>query len=292
MRCEGTKTSRAQDEEACEAGHQVACARHGHRRILHGDPEIGAPLMEEACNRGVWDACNALAGLYGEGQRLKMDLVRARKLAERACQSPERQGCNRLAIALAKGEGGPEDPAGALALFDALCEEAPGKACVNAGRHYLKGTGTEKNVTLANGRFERACRGGEPAGCGMLGLVLLHERKVLDVSRGRDLVLRACDDGYLGACSESARMRLLGDHGATIDVEHGLRDAERACERRLPGGCEVLGCAHHLGLGLRRDPVMAEQLFRSVGRPGPENCSAQGLRPGDPVPSAEDGDDP
>ena len=215
---------------ACKGGESSSCLNVA---LQEKDAAKRASLLEKPCNLGSGTACSNLASLYESGTGVSRDLVAARRFYTKACDNLLWAACTRLATMHANGEGGPKDARQAAALYKRACDRGDKPACAamsgstvatasspsacdalagaakatcqnDLGNKYNPQTpeaGVKKDGAIAIGLYEKACTGGEPAGCVNFGSELyagIHVPR--DVPRGLVLVHDACKRKFAPAC--------------------------------------------------------------------------------------------
>lgn len=87
------------------------------------------PYLNRACGNGETQSCYRLAQLYGRGEGVTRDPIRAAALFDRVCTAGEMSGCLDLALLVDAGDGTTRDPARATALLKQACGGSEPYAC-------------------------------------------------------------------------------------------------------------------------------------------------------------------
>ena len=115
--------------KAYKYGEKKACDVLGDHYYKNKSYHAAKPYLEESCERGIKDACEAIGTIYRDGHETRQDDVKAREYYEKAC---------------------------ALGSKD---------ACINVAIIYRGGFGVEKNRVLEKTYYKKACEHGSEMGC-------------------------------------------------------------------------------------------------------------------------------
>ena len=113
------------------------------------------------------------------------------------------------------------------------CDTDP-KFCIFPGMNYYKGEGGDRNHMIAASYFAKACEGGYPRGCTLLGIVIekdvSFEGEVInaDLPAARGAYAVACDGEEADGCFYLAMMHYKGEGGPT-DESAALKYFRKAC---------------------------------------------------------------
>ncbi len=315
--------------ERCRDGDASACNSVG-TRLMHGtwgleqDQAAAVPLFTYACDAGELEGCHSLAVALEYGRGVDQDEARAAALFERACDGEHVVACSFHADAYRYGRGVERDPERALAITERAC--LLGAFCRDVPRHRLSLLSEQPDAPFPSpaDAAERACAGGDPAGCWWQALQLGGEPD----DEGRyaqveTLLEGACDVGYGQACdslgfhflqrrstpgyqgrAHGAFLRgcalgvgcdhlescAAGDSARVQALSAGAKDDEEACEAGRMDRCLLLAIVLKSGNGVDRDPERAARLFEQVCEAGdPHGCWYLGgcYRRGEGVPMDE-----
>lgn len=205
--------------EACDGGDQEACRDLGEMyefgRGVNRSTIDALRLYEQACEAGVLDACLDVGWLYRKGSYdLASDFAKSEAFYRKACDGGLIKGCHQMGAlywerAIHDETGKPlpgrrGDVARARSLWTEACEQHNYlDSCVAlAGLLGPAGEGSDRDWPRAIALFLRACEGGQPEGCFMLGLGYAEGEEGLprDVEKARVLIRRACESGVADAC--------------------------------------------------------------------------------------------
>lgn len=124
---------------------------------------------------------------------------------------------------------------------------------------------------------ERSCEDGVQEACFRLALKLEGGHGVArDSGRARALLVAACDEDYLVACTMVGLAYALGDKlGVEQDDDRALSYFRRACDGGEPTGCGSLGSAYQYGRGVAMDLTLAADYYTDACEGGDEpSCEA------------------
>lgn len=162
---------------------------------------------------------------------------------QRAADAGSAEGAHRLGLVYAEGLGGtPRDDARALALFEKAAAAGHHRAQINVGTLYFRGQGAPRDLVRARAWLERAAAQEEPYALYALG--------------------RAMDEGEGQALADPSRAADL---------------YRRAAQLGHPIAALRYGLALNEGLGVRKDPALAQQWLAYANKWGvPEAALAMG----------------
>jgi len=162
---------------------------------------------------------------------------------QRAADAGSAEGAHRLALVFAQGTGGtPRDDARALALFEKAAAAGHHRAQINVGTLYFRGQGTPRDLVRARAWLEKAAAQEDPYALYALG--------------------RAMDDSVGQAVADPVRSADL---------------YRRAAQLGHPIAALRYGLALNEGLGVRKNPVLAQQWLIYADKWGvPEAALAMG----------------
>lgn len=167
----------------------------------------------------------------------------AMQALQRAADSGSAEGAHRLALVYAEGTGGtPRNDAKALELFEKAAAAGHRRAQINVGTLYYRGQGTQRDLILARAWLEKAAAQDDPYALYALA--------------------RAMDDSLGQAMADPVRAADL---------------YRRAAQRGHPFAALRYGLALNDGVGVRKDPVLAQQWLIHAEKNGvPEAAMAMG----------------
>jgi serine/threonine protein kinase/TPR repeat protein len=192
-------------ERACRAGCPTGCANQAAITILgkygrRADPVAGLQLMDSACRNGEPTACTNIGMLKAGVGFTSRHGVRGATVFKLACSLDIHVGC----AGWGPIENAPpelkESSQVAQKVMASACDAGELVACVNLGGLQCQGVGAP-DCGMALQRFETACDGGNPGGCGELATLLQAGRHApLDRARSAELFRKACDGGEIDSC--------------------------------------------------------------------------------------------
>lgn len=163
---------------------------------------------------------------------------------QRAAAAGSAEGAHRLALVYAEGIGGtPRNDAKALELFEKAAAAGHRRAQINVGTLYYRGQGTQRDLILARAWLEKAAA-------------------AQDDPYALYALARAMDDSLGQAMADPVRAADL---------------YRRAAQRGHPFAALRYGLALSEGVGVRKDPVQAQQWLIHAEKNGvPEAAMAMG----------------
>jgi uncharacterized protein len=240
-------------------------------------------------------ACPDQSACFDLGVKLELakDFVPARTAYERACELGSGRGCHNAAV-LWSDAG---DAAKGLALWQRDCDHGDQESCANAAVSYMSGEGAAKDLERARTMLTHACDEGEPLGCENLAVMYQDGAGVpADPKKTFELMTKACDlpESDRAASCDAAGVRLLEGKGIKKNPKAALIYFAKACDLAAEH-CHDLGVAYDRGLGMKRDPVKAREVYDRACNAGnnSSSCTNLGLmmRKGDGGPKDKAGGD-
>lgn len=203
--------------QACEAGDLRACVA-----IVDEMPRARAqPLLAEACEQNIGEACNQLAVLLGQGLRVSQNLEQRFELEEKACELDSAEGCVAAGQALVFGSGVEVDTRRGVELLERGCDEGAVAGCTVLARIFSDGMGVEADLERGRSYAQKA-KGESPEDQLFVSTFVLHA----------DGCARSLSIG----CFNAAEMRRRGD-----EIERNItiaRDLYReACRDDVQSAC-------------------------------------------------------
>lgn len=137
------------------------------------------------------------------------------------------------------------------------CDTGRFGACVGLGLLYLHGSLVPSDRARARGLFEKACDGGNRAGCGQLEAL---RSPTPELASARVKVFTSDHVWVNGKLvSQPLNLRVLPTLLSSLPVMF-----EKECEGGKQQGCVALGLLYWEGNGVARDRARAEQLLQSA----------------------------
>jgi TPR repeat protein len=228
-------------QHACDGKNLDGCANLGAMYMqglgVPADPARAIPMLEPACSDGFYDACGNLGLAYGLGLGVTIDHAKSIQLLDTACTNGKTLHCTGLAMMLARGDAAEQtrvEP-----LLTKLCDANEMMSCANLATLYINGTVVAKNADRAARLFEKACPRA-PSACGGLGSIYLNgDGRPVDLNKGLELELRACDGGFMQGCAYAGIVLTRGG-----DASRGDELLHKACDAGERAGCDALPANH------------------------------------------------
>jgi TPR repeat protein len=154
-----------------------------------------------------------------------------------ACEHGHASACVEVAYVL---EGDPATVLEAAAMYQRSCVAGLPIACTNYGSYLLRGKpGLDADPACAYRIHRWACDvGGEPWGCGMVGLELGDGNGVaLDIPAAKQVLVTACTNLGGFSCWIIANAMETGGYATAVDVDGALVMYQRACRTGFTNAC-------------------------------------------------------
>jgi TPR repeat protein len=152
------------------------------------------------------------------------------------------------------------EPPQEIKQFAAECEQNKYASCTGLGDWYSRHSDAASQ-SRATELYERACNGGDAAGCYSLGLQYEYRKyehgtdNADDEARAEELLQRACNMGNADGCS-SLDLRRTQARAVSLD--------QRKCDEGDPIGCVALATAYGSGNGVLMDKARALALYQQA----------------------------
>lgn len=225
------------------------------------------------------EAAKRLSGPCPELQRriARYDLE-ARRQIER--ERAEKKEAARLAATRARPQDPPLRAAPPLTYpaqlprpltFEELCDRGDAKACGDAAEQFWVGSSTVPiDLDKAMSLYERACRGGSAADCGILGIKFEFGRgPAKDLIKARYFHNLACEGGVSLRCLDAADLAQLID--VNPDRAMIARLYGTACDGGVTEACEELGDQYFEGNGVEKSFPKAARFYQSACETDPQS---------------------
>jgi TPR repeat protein len=238
--------------------------------------------LKEACQNKVTSACILLAGRYFKGEKVTINIVRAKKYFTEACTLGHKKGCElsggmdklmdetntKYTTGCAKGIVDDCASMGLLSFRGQLISKDWVKA-----RIYMTKACEQKDkmsCDLITGlnmveKYENECNNGESKGCMALGGLYFKgdmEGKP-NTEEAIKYFTKACDGGNSDGCSLIARMYIKG-MGVKPSILKAAYFLEKACNTGDTSACMMLGSKYEEGDRVKKDIVKAKELYKKA----------------------------
>lgn len=215
------------------------------------------------------------------------DYVRSAALFQQACDKGVSNACMNLAIQFMTGDGVTANPTRGLAMFERGCTLGNSDACANAtiargriaavakrdsARAAAAAVAAAPKTTVA--QAVQACNNGSLTDCARAGPVYTfgQEGESKNPAIAQPLLVKACEGGNPYSCWYAGNSFEAGE-GVAVDLPRAGTYYERACKGGvIVGGCANLGRFYEMGeLNDLAEPAYA----RVCGLPNLRYCQAQ-----------------
>ncbi|MEA1880371.1 MAG: tetratricopeptide repeat protein [Campylobacterota bacterium] len=115
--------------KSCILGYGLACDIMGERYYNDKNYRVAKPYLEESCERGVIDACEALGTMYRDGHEVRADDVKSRIYYEKACDLHSGDACYAVAIIYRGGFGVEKNREKEKAFYKKGCDSGLKAGC-------------------------------------------------------------------------------------------------------------------------------------------------------------------
>jgi TPR repeat protein len=149
-------------------------------------------------------------------------------------------------------------------LFQKACEGGNIAGCNSEGILYDYGRGVAQDFVQARALYQKACDGGEMAGCYGLGWIYHFGQGVTqDYAQSLISFQKACDAGYMDGCTGLGYLFASG-HGESLNYTQARLLYEKACDGGSMDGCSRLGKLYFSGNGVTVDYQQAHSLYQKA----------------------------
>jgi TPR repeat protein len=114
---------------ACKYGEVKACDYLGENYFKDGHFLEAKPLYEDACKRGIVDACLGLGTIYRDGHDVRQDDVISREYYEKGCELGSKDACLNVAIIYRGGFGVKQDRSMVKKYYKKACDAGSEPGC-------------------------------------------------------------------------------------------------------------------------------------------------------------------
>jgi hypothetical protein len=129
---------------ACKYGKTEACDYLAENYFKDGHYLAAKPLYEDACTRGVVEACLGLGTIYRDGHDVRQNDVESRKYYEKACELGSKDACINVAIIYRGGFGIEADRSTVKRYYKKACDNGSEVGCVSFTKMDNKDKGIEE----------------------------------------------------------------------------------------------------------------------------------------------------
>ena len=148
----------------------------------------------------------------------------------------------------------------AMPLYQKACDGGEMAGCANLGVLYESGNGVPQDFERARVLYQKACDGGEMAGCASLsGMYWAGAGVAKNDALARIFAQKACDCGFMEGCVGLGL--LFSGQGPIRDISQARALFQKACDGGEMVGCDRLGELYRDGNGVAKNRTLARQLF-------------------------------
>ncbi|HFU75050.1 MAG TPA: sel1 repeat family protein [Arcobacter sp.] len=202
--------------------------------------------LKEACDDKVASACMLLAGRYFKGERITMNIVRAKKYFTEACTLGEKKSCE-----LSKNMDKIMDDTNNR--YTKGCEKGIVSDCATMGLLAFRGQMIHRNWKTARVYLTKACDQKDKMSCDLITGLNFVEKSV-----------DACNKGDTKGCNEVGILYIKGDMEAEVNAEEAIKYFTKACDNGNSDGCSFLAKIYIKGIGVRPNIQKASSFFEKV----------------------------
>ncbi|MHA1565843.1 MAG: tetratricopeptide repeat protein [Alphaproteobacteria bacterium] len=191
---------------ACEGGDARACYDLGSKlrygEGLTEDKARAQALFDQACQLGDANSCYYAASMFAAGEGAALDKVRARALYDQACDGGDATSCYYAGLMFSAGDGGAQDKKRARVLSDLACKGGVARGC-GATSSAAASKVPSPSMSARQVTLDQGCRAGKATYCTALGFVFYNGDQGVsqDKARARELFERACKGGDAAGCN-------------------------------------------------------------------------------------------
>jgi len=129
---------------ACKYGEKKACDYLAENYFKDGHYLAAKPLYEDACKRGVVNACMGLGTIYRDGHDVQQNDVISREYYEKACELGSKNSCINVAIIYRGGFGVTKDRNMVKKYYKKACDNGSEAGCDSFTKMDNKDKGIEE----------------------------------------------------------------------------------------------------------------------------------------------------
>ncbi len=196
--------------------------------MREGQDARAEELWDQACEKGLGDACHNLGVLRERQQRLDA----AQKAYTRGCALQVLTSCAAYGfVSIARGD---TDEAVRSCKNSCVAGDAESCVCLGLANQPVQGTDAGSNQ-LALAQYERACELGSGRGCTFAGEIAAF----LAPEKTAALFRLGCERDHGAGCVEQAK-RIIKGIDVASSAERGVELLRRACHLGEQRGCALL----------------------------------------------------
>ncbi|MFB6373251.1 MAG: tetratricopeptide repeat protein [Bradymonadaceae bacterium] len=253
--------ARSAYERACEIDYGPGCKGLANMKLADPAepyaPKKAAQLLRKGCGTSHYGSCRQYAALYADGVHLEQSFDKVVAGLQEGCEAGSTDTCDALANYVRLGIATDRDPDRSDELSkryaDAQkndCETyKQAEACIALGHHMAHGQGTRTKAAAGREFLRKKCDDGMTGACREVG-VLKAQGHIFprSFSAGVDQLRSLCNDGHDGACVDAAYFMRYGPSDA-IELTRSADYYRKACSDDDSPACRRLGYAYLHGLG-------------------------------------------
>ena len=189
--------------------------------------------LKESCQNKVSSACILLAGHYFKGEKVTMNIVRAKTYFTQACTLGQKKGCELSEIM----DKIMDD---ANSKYTEGCEKGIVSDCASMGLVAFRGQMIPRDWEKARVYMTKACDKKDKMSC--------------DLIKGLNFVekwIDECDKGEAKGCNEVGILYIKGDMEGEVNAEEAIKYFTKACDAGSSDGCSFIAKIYIKGIGVR-----------------------------------------
>ncbi len=216
-----------------------------------------ARLHQQACDGADAEGCMSAAQDYLCAP--DKSSPHALSALEHGCALGAAPACTNAGLMLSQGaDGVAKDPFRAAPLLQRACDGGDVAGCANLGWLYALGTGVPVDVDKAEQLSLGACRRGSMVGCSNVGWLAMNAH---DGARALEYSQRACDGNHMPACANLGVLYMRG-LGVGVDASKAVGYMQRGCDGGDATACANLGAFYINGVGVGRDVTRGAAIMK------------------------------
>ena len=238
--------------------------------------------LKGACQNDVASSCFLLAGRYFKGNKVTVNIVKAKKYFNKACTLGMKKSCD-LTLGMDKILKETETK------YSTGCDKGDISSCSSMGLLLFRGQMIAKDWVKARKYMTKACDKKDKMSCDLLKGLNIVEQYQDECSKGKGssclsigalyfkgdmegepnadealkFFTKACDSESADGCSFIAKMYLKG-FGVRPNIQTAAKFFEKACNYGDSNICMMLGSKYEEGNRVKKDVLKAKELYKKA----------------------------